>query len=391
MQIQMFPFFYEARTVNSLSSAPGASCSLTGTTIYLFYAQGEKETDVAAWLAPLQVVRPDRVGSTSLFPVEGARRPPPATHPSAPAELNLLASPPPPPPPQQPGMRLVPQLQEPDLGARMGHAMQHAFAQGHRRVAIVGTDVPDLAASTVGRALQELDAHQARAEPAAVRRQAVAAGFSADMPLRLPLSVELFGVVLTERCALGHSPSALPQAVFGPAEDGGYYLLALTALPAGLFHVRSPLLVCTSPRSGPVAVDQSLHLPDGCPPNLLPSLKACPACPSCSPQGIEWSTPTVLAANAANARRLGLHVAPLDTLERLQDIDTVEDLRCWCARQQRPQLQQVVQTGSGNPRAADVQQGQAGQQPGSRQALLEAAFQIIARVEVPDPFVLLSS
>lgn len=27
------------------------------------------------------------------------------------------------------------------------------------------------------------------------------------------------------------------QAVFGPAEDGGYYLLALNTLPSGLFQV----------------------------------------------------------------------------------------------------------------------------------------------------------
>jgi glycosyltransferase A (GT-A) superfamily protein (DUF2064 family) len=27
------------------------------------------------------------------------------------------------------------------------------------------------------------------------------------------------------------------QAAFGPAEDGGYYLLALSALPGGLFEV----------------------------------------------------------------------------------------------------------------------------------------------------------
>lgn len=33
--------------------------------------------------------------------------------------------------------------------------------------------------------------------------------------------------------------SSLPQAVFGPAEDGGYYLLALSTLPDGLFEVRN--------------------------------------------------------------------------------------------------------------------------------------------------------
>lgn len=72
------------------------------------------------------------------------------------------------------------------------------------------------------------------------------------------------------------------QAVFGAAEDGGYYLLGLAApLPDALF------------------------------------------------QGIAWSTGTVLARNASNAQGLGLTVAPLDTLPTLADIDTEEDLRRW--------------------------------------------------------------
>jgi glycosyltransferase A (GT-A) superfamily protein (DUF2064 family) len=32
------------------------------------------------------------------------------------------------------------------------------------------------------------------------------------------------------------------QAAFGSAEDGGYYLLALSSLPPGLFQVRTELL-----------------------------------------------------------------------------------------------------------------------------------------------------
>lgn len=79
-------------------------------------------------------------------------------------------------------MRLVPQLQEPDLGARMGHAMQHAFALGHQRVAIVGTDVPDLTAGIVRRALLALDTHQARARVSALWWQVGAASLSAGCP-----------------------------------------------------------------------------------------------------------------------------------------------------------------------------------------------------------------
>jgi glycosyltransferase A (GT-A) superfamily protein (DUF2064 family) len=36
------------------------------------------------------------------------------------------------------------------------------------------------------------------------------------------------------------------QAAFGPAEDGGYYLLALASLPPGLFQVRAMLLCVAS-------------------------------------------------------------------------------------------------------------------------------------------------
>lgn len=60
----------------------------------------------------------------------------------------------------QANMRLVPQLQEPNLGARMQHALQYALNCGHQRVAIVGTDVPDLSSTVVASALQSLDTYQ---------------------------------------------------------------------------------------------------------------------------------------------------------------------------------------------------------------------------------------
>lgn len=118
----------------------GELASLASTTLYVFFSRGDDEAEVAAWLAPLELAN----------------------------------------------MRLVPQLQEPNLGARMQHALQYALNCGHQRVAIVGTDVPDLSSTVVASALHCLDTY---------------------------------------------------QAVFGPAEDGGYYLLALNTLPSGLFQV----------------------------------------------------------------------------------------------------------------------------------------------------------
>jgi hypothetical protein len=126
--------------------------------VYLFYSGGEDETAVAAWLAPLGLVR------TSL-PACPLRRGPGSCFSAAQAswESQRFDNPNPSCPAVQAGLVLVPQLQDPDLGARLHHAMAHAFAAGHQRVAVVGTDVPDLNASLVARALAALDNHQARA------------------------------------------------------------------------------------------------------------------------------------------------------------------------------------------------------------------------------------
>ena len=123
-----------------------------------------------------------------------------------------------------PGVRLLPQEGD-DLGERMADAFARAFARGARRVAIVGTDVPGVTRETVLAALSALDA--------------------ADVAL-------------------------------GPAEDGGYYLLAL----------REP----------------------------RPELFA----------GIAWSTATVAAETRSRAAASGLTVRELPAL---RDLDTLEDLR----------------------------------------------------------------
>ncbi|MFL5385582.1 MAG: TIGR04282 family arsenosugar biosynthesis glycosyltransferase [Longimicrobiaceae bacterium] len=71
-----------------------------------------------------------------------------------------------------------------DLGARMRTAFEAAFAAGHPRVLIVGSDLPGLSAAVLRRALRLLDAH---------------------------------------------------PAVVGPAADGGYYLLGLREMVPGVF------------------------------------------------------------------------------------------------------------------------------------------------------------
>ena len=48
--------------------------------------------------------------------------------------------------------------------------------------------------------------------------------------------------------------------------------------------------------------------------------------------GVPWSSPTVLAVSLSLAQGAGLHMAPLDTLPTLMDIDQVEDLDAFWAR-----------------------------------------------------------
>lgn len=114
-----------------------------------------------------------------------------------------------------------------DLGARMNRAATQAFATGARAVVIIGADCPELDAATVARAFDSLK---------------------------------------------------LNRVVFGPAKDGGYYLVGL----------RGP----------------------------LPSLF----------QGVTWGANSVLAASLAKARDAGIDPS---LLAELSDIDEPADLPIW--------------------------------------------------------------
>lgn len=114
-----------------------------------------------------------------------------------------------------------------DLGARMEEAFRYAFGAGYGRVAVIGTDSPDLPVEVIGR-------------------------------------------------AYGLLGEAAVDAVFGPSEDGGYYLLAMKR-----FH---------------------------------PEFFA----------GIPWSTGAVLERSLARAAEAGIVTALLPVW---YDVDTAADLR----------------------------------------------------------------
>ena len=115
------------------------------------------------------------------------------------------------------------------LGERMTTAFAAAFAAGAGRVAIIGTDCPGLRASHLTQAFEALET---------------------------------------------------AEVVFGPATDGGYYLLGLRQPQPELFANKA------------------------------------------------WSTDSVLADTQADAQRLGLRVV---LLPELRDVDTAEDLAAWNA------------------------------------------------------------
>ena len=123
------------------------------------------------------------------------------------------------------GMETLPQHGN-DLGERMMDAFQRTFERGYESVAIIGTDSPDLPVTFVEEAFISLE-------------------------------------------------DARIDAVFGPSEDGGYYLLALKRLSTQLF------------------------------------------------QGIGWSSQTVLRESVATAEKVGMRTT---TLSLWNDVDTVADL-----------------------------------------------------------------
>jgi hypothetical protein len=113
-----------------------------------------------------------------------------------------------------------------DLGERMAQAFEVAFGRGARQVVVIGSDTPGVTRSTALEAFLALE-------------------------------------------------NGEHDAVLGPADDGGYYLLALDRPRPEFFS------------------------------------------------GITWSTPSVLAETLDRAAALGLRVR---LLERLRDIDTLDDV-----------------------------------------------------------------
>ncbi|GBF95687.1 hypothetical protein Rsub_08669 [Raphidocelis subcapitata] len=170
-------------------------------------------------------------------------------------------------------MPVAPQLETPDFGARLLHAL---------RLAAAGPGLPGGAATGCG-------ADASAAAPAAAA--------ASEAPPR--------AVVVAATDVPGLSPAALSAAaaalmthdvVVGPAPDGGYYLIGLTA--AALARPEAAALFGA---------------------------------------GIPWSTAGVAAATRAAAAAAGLSVAPAGALPALRDIDTAQDLADWAREQERAQ------------------------------------------------------
>lgn len=122
------------------------------------------------------------------------------------------------------GVKLIEQEGE-DLGSRMHRAFETMFAKGYRRVLIVGTDIPSLPLDYYKQAIDLLERH---------------------------------------------------DAVFGPAQDGGYYLIGLKKPSGYLF------------------------------------------------ENIPWSSEQVLTVTCERAKILGLRTG---LLPEWRDVDTIDDLR----------------------------------------------------------------
>ena len=191
-------------------------------------------------------------------------------------------------------MRAVAQCESRDLGDRMRDALDRALASGGvdggsvRKAIVVGTDIPDLDETHVDAAARLLDHH---------------------------------------------------DVVFGPAVDGGYYLLGVRRRDA--------------PADPSDDDDDPFRLA------ILRVRSAGGAHPALF-RGVPWSTSTVLRDSVAAANGAGLRVAPVDALPTLRDVDTRDELAAWVreaeARGGHPLIRVAEETLAGR-RAGDGERG----------------------------------
>ena len=101
------------------------------------------------------------------------------------------------------------------------------------------------------------------------------------------------------------------QVVFGPALDGGYYLVGLSQPPGKLFEVGAKLSTCHF---------SFLNITGG----YHGKTEVCRCFDICNDilQGIHWSTSSVLQNNVSQAHALG--VSCTTALPTLQDLDTIQ-------------------------------------------------------------------
>lgn len=217
------------------------------TKLYIFYSLIEEAEQVRRWLAPLD-------SSSTPINQEYHRN----------------------------NIEFVPQAQSNNLGDRLQHAFSHIVSKNtHQRIAVVGTDIPDITSSILQQAFDALDA----IPPPSARLVSVPDGTSDHHHHAIASPA----VAITETTSTCTQPPY--DIIFGPALDGGYYLLGLN---------------CSTDRMYEASTLQRLFA------------------------DVAWSTDSVLQHNIQNALNIGLRVAPLEhSLPILCDIDTVHDLHAW--------------------------------------------------------------
>ncbi|CAI5981089.1 unnamed protein product [Closterium sp. NIES-64] len=264
--------------------------------------------------------------------------------------------------PSSTSLRFVPQVGG-DVGARMQAAFQQVLGLGYQRVVVIGTDIPDADGATVAAALSpphclllvvvigsdipDVDGATVAAALSALRHHRVRGGEGRDgtggLHSRMAAALSALrhhrvvtGSHIPDVDGANMAAALLPlwhhPVVFGPALDGGYYLLGLTAVLPCLFHVwhrvrhgqdacvmlfsrikvlelSLTLFPCSSPCSpSPISPRHFSFLP----PSSHPPSFSHTTIPH---QGIEWSTDRVLQQSLSALHTNGVaDMAPLTCL-----------------------------------------------------------------------------